>query len=804
MTFCDHDTGDAIRRLSQPEIETPFTLNRRRFLQGVGAIGAGTALSVSLPAWAREAYAAAPIGANDGVLVVVLKAGGNDSLNTVVPYGDGVYHQRRGGLAIPGEQVLPLDGRIGLNPNLPYVKSLFEAGQVAVVQGVGYPNSNLSHFVALADWMRAWGGTGLPQSGWLGRYLDGIAGGGDPLHGIHLGASIPLMMIGANRRASALQTSPPVGSSTNAWETRVYDTVRQFAAAPTGLGALGDAIARTQRDLLNLATAVKPAYTSPFPRGKLVDRMSLAARLINANLGVRVISLIWGDFDSHDGQPEMHNERMVEFDAALRTFFTELSPTFAKRVTVMTWSEFGRRVEANDNQGTDHGTAGDQLLIGTQVKGGFHGEAPSLHQLDGRGNLIPKVEFGSVFATVLRSWLNADDAGILGRNYSKLDLFRAAPGAALPSPPGGATAAGQLVAVTPRRRLDTRMGMGAAKTPIGPGQQVDLMVAGTGEVPLSGVTSVVLNVTATEPTRGGFLTVWPTGEEKPWVSNLNFSAGQTVPNLVVAKVGAKGMVSIFNPEGSTQVIADVVGYIRQGGNTRLVPVLPKRLMDTRDSGGALGPNGVRDLVVVGSPVPSGAQAVVLNVTAVMPTTHGFLTVYPTGAERPWASNLNFVPRQTVPNLVVAKVGAGGKVSFFNPAGNTHVVVDLLGYVSPAGSAGNVVTVSPGRALDTRFSGGKLGTNETRSLTVGGSFGVPASGLAGLIMNVTVTEPTAWGFLTVWPGDQGQPGASNLNFGPGETVPNLVLSGCSPNGTIKIFNPTGRSHVIVDVVGYVLA
>ena len=232
MTFCDHDTRDAIRRLSVPERETPFVLNRRRFLQGVGAIGAGAAMATAMPSWAQEAYAAPPIGANDGVLVVLFKAGGNDSLNMVVPYADGAYYQKRGPVAIPQSSVLPLDARVGFNPKLTYLKSLFEAGQVAVVQGVGYPNSDLSHFVAMADWMRAWSGSGHPPTGWLGRYLDGLGGTGDPLHAIHLGSSIPLHLIGANRRASALQTNPPVGSSTQAWDVRVFDAIRQFAATP--------------------------------------------------------------------------------------------------------------------------------------------------------------------------------------------------------------------------------------------------------------------------------------------------------------------------------------------------------------------------------------------------------------------------------------------------------------------------------------------------------------------------------------------------------------------------------------------
>ena len=158
----------------------------------------------------------------------------------------------------------------------------------------------------------------------------------------------------------------------------------------------------------------------------------------------------------------------------------------------------------------------------------------------------------------------------------------------------------------------------------------------------------------------------------------------------------------------------------------------------------------------------------------------------------------------MPNLVVAKIGTGGKVSFFNPFGTTHLVVDLLGYVGGAGASGNVVTVSPGRVLDTRNAGVPLGPDGVRALTVGGQFGVPATGLAGVILNVTVTQPSVGGYLTMWPSNVAMPTASNLNFGPGQTVPNLVLSGSTPGGEVKIYNRAGTSHVIVDVVGYVLA
>ncbi len=817
-----HDsTAAAYRRLSVAEPSTAFTVSRRRFLQGLATIGAGTAAGALTPAWAREAFAAAPIGPNDGVLVVLMMGGGNDGLNTVAPYASGAYHDARGDLALSADEVLPLDGRIGLHPRLGYLKSLYDAGQVAVVQGVGLTSGyDLSHFVSMATWMRAWWGAGAAPvgpggqpTGWLGRWLDafGRSNGIDPLHAVHIGSSIPLHLVGATRKASALGTRAPFGTASEAWEQRNFAAVRSFAAAPTGLGPLGDAVTTMQRDLLDLAATAAPVYGTELPRSRLVPQLTLAARLVNANLGLRVLSIGWGDFDSHNGQLAMHGDRMAELDAALAAFFAELDPTFASRVTLMTFSEFGRTLRVNGSNGTDHGTASVQLLIGRQVRGGVHGEAPDLRRLDDQDQLTSTTDVSGVFATVVSRWLGGDPVEILGRDQPQLELFRAAPGAAVPAPPPGPTPIGELVALAPLRRLDTRVGLGAPTAPVGPGQTLDLAVVGTGDVPPIGVTAVVLNVTAVTPTATGHLTVWPTGETRPTASNLNFTAGQVVPNLVVCKAGREGKVSIYNPNGSTHVVADVVGYLRaaDGAGSALTPLRPVRLIDTREPGRtAIGADAELPLQVVGGQVPGNAHAVVLNVTATAPTATGYLTVYPEGAERPLSSNLNVVPGATVPNLVVAKVGTNGRVRIYNRNGSTHVVVDLLGYVAPAaaGSAGRLVALTPARVLDTRLpnGGGTIGPAAERTITVTGRNGVPPTGVVGVVVNVTVTEPTKVGHLIVWPADQARPTASNLNFAPGQTVPNLVIARTSPDGKIKLFNSNGNVHVVIDVVGYISA
>ncbi|MBV8986387.1 MAG: right-handed parallel beta-helix repeat-containing protein, partial [Acidimicrobiia bacterium] len=249
----------------------------------------------------------------------------------------------------------------------------------------------------------------------------------------------------------------------------------------------------------------------------------------------------------------------------------------------------------------------------------------------------------------------------------------------------GSTPAGaRYTALTPERHLDTRM-----FSPVGPGASKDIPVAGIGGVPASGVSAVVLNVTGTEPSDGTYLTVWPAGEARPTASNLNLAPGEIRANVVVAKLGANGGLSIYNAQGYTHVIVDVAGWYSDGSTmtgARYTAVTPARILDTRPSS-AIPPDSSMDLQVTGAGgVPaSGVSAVVLNVTGTDPTAGTYLTVWPAGEARPTASNLNLAPGQTVPNLVVAKVGANGRVSIYNAQGNTHVVVDVAGWFGTDGA-----------------------------------------------------------------------------------------------------------------------
>ena len=236
--------------------------------------------------------------------------------------------------------------------------------------------------------------------------------------------------------------------------------------------------------------------------------------------------------------------------------------------------------------------------------------------------------------------------------------------------------------MTPTRLLDTRDGTGRpAAGVIGPGQAFDLVVADRGGVPKD-ATAVALNITVTEPTAGSYLTVWPTGKDRPLAASLNMVPNQTVPNLVLAQVGTGGQVSIFNYSGTTHVVADVLGYFSTSSASRYVAIAPVRVLDTREGHGVAGPLGqdpaVLKLAGVAG-IPSSATAVLLNTTVVQPTAATYVTVYPAGGDRPLAANLNAVAGQIVPNMVIGRLGADGSVAIFNYAGTTHLVADVMGY-----------------------------------------------------------------------------------------------------------------------------
>jgi hypothetical protein len=370
--------------------------------------------------------------------------------------------------------------------------------------------------------------------------------------------------------------------------------------------------------------------------------------------------------------------------------------------------------------------------------------------------------------------------------------------------------------VTPTRILDTRTTTGVSSPgPIPPNSDLILPLPAVGSVSAADISAVVLNVTVTAPTADGSVTVYPGGTSMPLASNLNFTPGETVPNLVTVPL-VNGSIAFHNgSNGTVHVVADLEGfYGASGGGFKAQS--PVRVLDTRigtgtGTPGPIAPRSALQLDLSGQ-IPAGATAVILNVTVTAPSTAGYLIVYPDGGTPPLASNLNFLAGQTEPNLVMVPVQAG-KVDIYNGAyGTVHVVADLEGYFGSAASGATQVFVpyGPLRITDTRFGTGTGGIPSP--IAPGGQLWVYPTWIDGVcvptcpiaraaVLNVTVTQPTAPGYLIVYPGGSTMPLASNLNFSSGQTVPNLVTV-ADNNGSIAVYNGgSGTTQLVVDEDGY---
>ena len=389
------------------------------------------------------------------------------------------------------------------------------------------------------------------------------------------------------------------------------------------------------------------------------------------------------------------------------------------------------------------------------------------------------------------------------------------------------------VPLTPARFLDTRSMATGARTfdgndlgcgAVGQGlvNVRTLVVEGRAGIPSTGVDAVAVNVTVVSPTSSNYVTVYPSGTPKPNASNINFVAGQNIPNMAIVKVGNDGKIAIYNEGGSTQVIVDVVGWFPDGSD--YTGVDPQRLLDTRsctdcdtidglyEGEGALVAQETFLLPVVGrGTIPlTGVGAVALNVTVASPTASNYLTVYPSGAPQPTASNLNFTAGQTIANMVIAKVGNDGQIAIYNNAGSTQVLVDVVGWFPAVSEYTGIV---PQRFMDTRSCSGcdtidgqneglgALTPAQAYPLQITGRGSIPSSGVGSVALNVTVVGSTASNYLTVYPFGAAQPTASNLNFVGGQTIANMVIVKLGTGGKITLFNRDGVTPVLVDVVGW---
>ncbi len=389
------------------------------------------------------------------------------------------------------------------------------------------------------------------------------------------------------------------------------------------------------------------------------------------------------------------------------------------------------------------------------------------------------------------------------------DGFRTAHWVQSPTYAVCAVAGSDYTPLSAKRVLDTRNAIGVnTRTPVAARATITLPVSTITNVPLAGLTAIVMNVTATGPTKAGFLTVY-SGSTKPDTSNVNFVAGQSVPNLVTLPV-VDGNVNFYNgSDGTVQLIADFVGYYGPGGSGFKPMTAPVRVLDTRHHVGVsttapVSAGGTVNLDV-STDVPSGATAAVLNVTATGGTLTGFVTVYPAGQALPNASNLNYAPGQTIANLVIVPV-TNGKISLTNTStGTVQLIADLSGFYgnTASGATQTFVPSGPLRIADTRPQGQAANSFRLvipQQIITSGSAS-PAA--ASVVYNVTAVTPASSGWLTAYPSNHSRPDVSNLNFAAGRTVPNLVIVANTPY--VAIFNDSpGATNILVDEEGYFIA
>ncbi|MCC7104796.1 MAG: DUF1501 domain-containing protein [Chloroflexi bacterium] len=431
-------------------------LDRREFLKrGAVLVAAGlavptfvaeTARVLGSPDLSRKIAAASPLLGNrlagqlgevrapadlsKRTLVVIQLAGGNDGINTLIPYGDPLYYQARPTLAVPKDQVLALDGNVGLSSYLKLLKGRFDAGQLAVVQGVGYPNPNRSHFRAMDIWQTATPDR-IEPTGWLGRYLQSCACEMDShLEAVVMGPTVQksfwteLTLVPAIANLAAFQYGSPRANPT----ARNYEVQALRSALAQTRGRPEEEFLRqatsTALDDADVLARVASQYqpSVAYPQTYFGESLKTIAQIIAGEVGTRVYFATLGGFDTHAAQATTQQRLLTDLDTSLDAFLQDLERLGKlDDVLVMTFSEFGRRVGENGSNGTDHGTAEPLFVLGGAVKGGLHGAYPSMADLD-QGDLKFTTDFRSVYGTVLEGWMGVPSNEILGGTFPALSL----------------------------------------------------------------------------------------------------------------------------------------------------------------------------------------------------------------------------------------------------------------------------------------------------------------------------------------------------------------------------------------------
>jgi len=441
-------------------MKTEITLQtRREFLRSTVLTGA---LSWTVPAFLANTFAVLQVEAADkgtqaitgkdgNILVILQMAGGNDGLNTVAPYANDHYRRARPRIGVAAKDVLAINDELGFHPNLAGFKDLFDAGQLSIVQGVGYPNPNRSHFRSTEIWQTASDAERIEKYGWLGRYFDHTCKGCDPTVAVNVGRQMPQAFAAKNPKGISLDNpqnyrfmssekgkagemseesyrklnEPEMEMSENSG-----DTIGTLHGPVTHSGSALDFLERTALDAQVSSDQIRSIASrvdsrGNYPASQLGNSLKLVAKLIGGGLPTRIFYVSQGGYDTHTNQTGAHERLLKDLGDSVKGFIADIKAQGnLSRVTVMTFSEFGRRVAENASSGTDHGAAAPMFLIGEKVKAGLLGKYPSLAPRDlHQGDLKYTVDFRSVYAGVLEGWLKADSAAVLGGKFTPLPFI---------------------------------------------------------------------------------------------------------------------------------------------------------------------------------------------------------------------------------------------------------------------------------------------------------------------------------------------------------------------------------------------
>lgn len=389
-----------------------------RTLSGLSTFGViAQGLSVRTPAWLRT------LPEGERILLVIELGGGNDGLNVLVPFGADEYHKARPTLGLAARQCLELTPGLGLPADLKGMKALYDAGKLALIQGVGYPNPNRSHFKSMDIWHSADPSTAVKVGGWLGRTVDELAGGKRQDEAIvNLGLKPALALQGGRCSPIAFQDPASYRFVGSEAEARVFAEMARSEKNDTE--KILEIIGRTAETASTSSDRIRAAasgYKTPvaYPDTRLAGNLRTVASLIQAGLQTRVFYAYHNGFDTHTNQQQRHPRLLQELDGAVAAFQKDLERLgFAQRVATLVFSEFGRRVAENASRGTDHGAAGPVFLLGGRVRGGLHGQAPSLADLD-RGDLRFTTDFRTIYAAIQQDWFGATPC----TNFARGALF---------------------------------------------------------------------------------------------------------------------------------------------------------------------------------------------------------------------------------------------------------------------------------------------------------------------------------------------------------------------------------------------